>query len=98
MKTLTPLELWSLMAATVFNLYTYRLANQARLMGMTLKRSAVLTQTGTSVANTLPAGSYGSDTRGGNWVAVGPLADQGRISDGGTRGTAKAAAEQRDRH
>jgi uncharacterized protein (TIRG00374 family) len=56
MKTLTPIEFWSLMAATVFNLYTYWLANQAGLIGMSLGQSAVLTQTSTSVANTLPAG------------------------------------------
>jgi uncharacterized membrane protein YbhN (UPF0104 family) len=56
MKTLTPIEFWSLMAATVFNLYTYWLANQAGLIGMSLAQSAVLTQTSTSVANTLPAG------------------------------------------
>lgn len=56
MKTLTPLEFWSLMAATVFNLYTYWLANQAGLIGMSLGQSAVVTQTSTSVANTLPAG------------------------------------------
>jgi uncharacterized membrane protein YbhN (UPF0104 family) len=56
MKTLTPIEFWSLMAATVFNLYTYWLANQAGLIGMSLGQSAVVTQTSTSVANTLPAG------------------------------------------
>jgi putative heme transporter len=56
MKTLTPIELWSLIAATVFNLYTYWLANQAGLIGMSLGQSAVVTQTSTSVANTLPAG------------------------------------------
>ena len=56
LKTLTPIEFWSLMAATVFNLYTYWLANQAGLIGMSLGQSAVLTQTSTSVANTLPAG------------------------------------------
>ena len=56
MKTLTPVEFWSLMAAMVFNLYTYWLANQAGLIGMGLGQSAVVTQTSTSVANTLPAG------------------------------------------
>jgi putative heme transporter len=55
-KTLTPLETWSLIAATVFNLYTYWLANQAGLIGLTLKQSAVVTQTSTTVANVLPAG------------------------------------------
>jgi hypothetical protein len=56
MKTLTPLEFWSLFAATVFNLFTYWLANQAALPGIKLSRAAVLTQTTTTVANTLPAG------------------------------------------
>ena len=56
MSTLTPIEATSLIALTVFNLYTYWLANQAALMGMTLGQSAVVTQTSTSVANTLPAG------------------------------------------
>ena len=56
MKTLTPIEAVSLTAATVFNLFTYWLANQAALPGLRLSQSAVVTQTGTSVANTLPAG------------------------------------------
>jgi uncharacterized membrane protein YbhN (UPF0104 family) len=56
MKTLTPIETVSLVAATVFNLFTYWLANQAALPGLRLSQSAVVTQTGTSVANTLPAG------------------------------------------
>jgi uncharacterized protein (TIRG00374 family) len=56
MKTLTPIEFWSLIAATIFNLYTYWLANQAGLIGMSLKQSAVMTQTSTTAANTLPAG------------------------------------------
>ena len=34
-RTLTPLESWSLFALMVFNLYTYWLANQAGLIGMT---------------------------------------------------------------
>ena len=55
-KTLTPLELWSLVAATLFNLVTYWWANQAALPGMGIGKAAVLTQTTTSVANTLPAG------------------------------------------
>src|SRR5512132_3177666 len=48
LKTLTPIESWSLIAATVFNLYTYWLANQAGLIGMSLKQSAVMTQTSTT--------------------------------------------------
>jgi uncharacterized protein (TIRG00374 family) len=53
---LTAVELWSLVAAMVFNLLTYWLANMAALPGLTLGRAAVLTQTTTSVANTIPAG------------------------------------------
>lgn len=56
MKTLTPIEALSLTAATVFNLFTYWLANQAALPGLRLSQAAVVTQTTTSVANTLPAG------------------------------------------
>jgi len=56
MKTLTPIEWGSLLVATVFNLYTYWLANQAALPGLRMSQSIVVTQTGTSVANTLPAG------------------------------------------
>jgi uncharacterized protein (TIRG00374 family) len=54
--SLTPLELWSLVGAMLFNLLTYWLANMAALPGLGLAQSAVLTQTTTSVANTLPAG------------------------------------------
>jgi uncharacterized protein (TIRG00374 family) len=56
MRTLTPLEFWSLMAVMIFNLWTYWIANQAGLIGLGLGQSAVVTQTSTSVANTLPAG------------------------------------------
>lgn len=56
MKTLTIIESLTLLAATIFNLYTYWLANQAALPGLRLKQSAVVTQTGTAVANTVPAG------------------------------------------
>jgi uncharacterized protein (TIRG00374 family) len=55
-KTLTPIEAWSLVAATVFNLVTYWWANQAALPGLGIGKAAVLTQTTTSIANTLPAG------------------------------------------
>lgn len=54
--TLTPLEFWSLFAAMLFNLVTYWLANMAALPGLRLWPAAVLTQTTTSVANTLPGG------------------------------------------
>lgn len=53
---LTPVELWSLVGATVFNLATYWLTNMAALPGLSFGQAAVLTQTTTSVANTLPAG------------------------------------------
>ena len=56
MRTLTPLEFWSLMAVMIFNLWTYWIANQAGLIGLGIWQSAVVTQTSTSVANTLPAG------------------------------------------
>ena len=56
MRTLTPIEALSLVAATVFNLVTYWWANQAALPGLGVGKAAVLTQTTTSVANTLPAG------------------------------------------
>jgi putative heme transporter len=55
-KTLTPLETWSLVGATIFNLVTYWWANQAALPGLGIGTASVLTQTTTSVANTLPAG------------------------------------------
>jgi hypothetical protein len=56
LSTLTPIEFWSLMAAMVFNLFTYWWANQAALPGLRLGQAAVVTQTTTSVANTFPAG------------------------------------------
>ena len=55
-KTLSPIQTWSLVAATGFNLVTYWWANQAALPGLGIGKAAVLTQTTTSVANTLPAG------------------------------------------
>ncbi|HEY8115012.1 MAG TPA: lysylphosphatidylglycerol synthase transmembrane domain-containing protein [Actinomycetota bacterium] len=54
--TLTPMETASLVAATFFNLVTYWWANQAALPGLGIGKAAVLTQTTTTVANTLPAG------------------------------------------
>jgi putative heme transporter len=56
LKTLTPVEFWSLFGVMIFNLFTYWWANMAALPGLSLKKAAVLTQTGTSVANTMPAG------------------------------------------
>lgn len=55
-RALTLMEVVSILAATVFNLVTYWLANMAALPGLHLGQSAVLTQTTTSVANTIPAG------------------------------------------
>lgn len=55
-SSLTPLEFWTLLAATVFNLFTYWLANMAALPGLKLGQAAVVTQTTTSIANTVPAG------------------------------------------
>ena len=55
-STLTPLEFWTLLAATVFNLFTYWFANMAALPGLKLGQAAVVTQTTTSIANTVPAG------------------------------------------
>lgn len=55
-QSLTPLELASLFAVMVFNLFTYWWANMAALPGLRLGHAAVLTQTTTSVANTLPGG------------------------------------------
>jgi uncharacterized protein (TIRG00374 family) len=56
MTTLTTLELGTLVAAMIFNLFTYWAANMAALPGLKLGQSAVLTQTTTTVANTVPAG------------------------------------------
>jgi len=54
--SLTWLELVSLVAATIFNLFSYWWANMAALPGLRMGHAAVLTQTTTSVANTLPGG------------------------------------------
>ena len=56
MSTLMPIEFWTLVAALSFNLFTYWLANMAALPGLRLGPAAVVTQTTTSVANTIPAG------------------------------------------
>jgi len=55
-QTLTPIELWSLVGVTVLNLISYWLANMAALPGLGFWQAAIVTQTTTSVANTLPAG------------------------------------------
>ncbi|MGH2679866.1 MAG: lysylphosphatidylglycerol synthase transmembrane domain-containing protein [Actinomycetota bacterium] len=56
LRRLTWIELSSLVLATTFNLFTYWLANMAAVPGLSLGRAALLTQSTTSVANTLPAG------------------------------------------
>src|SRR5687767_5821516 len=56
MQGLTAIELWSLVGVTLFNLVTYWWANQAAIPGLGIGKAAVLTQTTTTVANTLPAG------------------------------------------
>jgi uncharacterized protein (TIRG00374 family) len=56
MATLTPIELWSLIAVTIANLVSYWLANMAALPGLGFWHAAIVTQTTTSVANTFPAG------------------------------------------
>jgi uncharacterized protein (TIRG00374 family) len=55
-SSLTSVELASLVAAMIFNLLTYWLANMAAMPGLKLGQSAVLTQTTTSIANAVPAG------------------------------------------
>jgi uncharacterized membrane protein YbhN (UPF0104 family) len=55
-ESLTGLELLTLVVAMIFNQCTYWWANMAALPGLKLSRAAVLTQTTTSVANTLPGG------------------------------------------
>ena len=57
-QSLTGLELAALVGAMVFNLFTYWWANMAALPGLRLSRAAVLTQTTTSVANTLPGAGF----------------------------------------
>lgn len=55
-ESLTMLELGSLVAAMIFNMVTYWWANMAALPELKLTQAAVITQTTTSVANTLPGG------------------------------------------
>ena len=55
-QSMTGLELLVLTGAMILNLFTYWLANMAALPGLRLWPAAVLTQTTTSVANTLPGG------------------------------------------
>jgi putative heme transporter len=55
-SSLTSIELSTIVAATLFNLFTYWLANMAALPGLKLTQAAVVTTTTTSVANLMPAG------------------------------------------
>ena len=55
-ESLTWLELAGLVAAMIFNMVTYWWANMAALPGLRFAQAAVITQTTTSVANTLPGG------------------------------------------
>jgi putative heme transporter len=55
-ESLTGLELAWLVGAMIFNMVTYWWANMAALPGLRFAQAAVITQTTTSVANTLPGG------------------------------------------
>jgi uncharacterized membrane protein YbhN (UPF0104 family) len=55
-SALTPIELWALVAATVLSMCAFWLANMAALPGLRMGPAAVVTQTTTSVASTIPAG------------------------------------------
>jgi uncharacterized membrane protein YbhN (UPF0104 family) len=57
-RQMTTLEIASLVAATVFNLFTYWWQNMASLPGLRLWPAAVCNQTTTTVADTVPAGGY----------------------------------------
>ena len=56
MKTLTWLELASLVAVTILNILTYWIQMVAFMPGLSLGQAAVNNQTSTSVANTVPGG------------------------------------------
>jgi uncharacterized protein (TIRG00374 family) len=53
-KALTWIEMVSLIAATVFNLFTYWWQMQAAMPGLTFGQAAVSNQTSTTISNTLP--------------------------------------------
>src|SRR5687767_9970817 len=53
-KALTWIEMVSLIAATVFNLFTYWWQMQSAMPGLTLGQAAVSNQTSTTVANLVP--------------------------------------------
>ena len=56
LQSLTWLELVALIGATVFNLFTYWWQMMAAMPGRTTGQAAVNNQTGTTIANILPAG------------------------------------------
>jgi uncharacterized membrane protein YbhN (UPF0104 family) len=55
---MTWLEIVTLVAATVFNLFTYWWQNMASMPGLRLAPAAVNNQTTTSIADTIPGGGY----------------------------------------
>jgi putative heme transporter len=55
---MTWLEIGTLIAATVFNLFSYWWQNMASLPGLRTAQAAVCNQTTTTVADTVPAGGY----------------------------------------
>jgi uncharacterized membrane protein YbhN (UPF0104 family) len=57
-QQMTTLEIASLIAATIFNLFTYWWQNMASLPGLRTAQAAVCNQTTTTVADTVPAGGY----------------------------------------
>ncbi len=58
LSSMTWLELATLVAAMIFNLFTYWWQNMASLPGLHLWPAAVNNQTTTSIANTIPGGGY----------------------------------------
>jgi len=57
-RQMTWLEIVTLIAATIFNLFTYWWQNMASLPGLRTPQAAVCNQTTTTVADTVPAGGY----------------------------------------
>ncbi|MDP9184585.1 MAG: lysylphosphatidylglycerol synthase domain-containing protein [Actinomycetota bacterium] len=57
-RAMTWLEIGTLFAATIFNLFTYWWQNMASLPGLRLSQAAVCNQTTTTIADTIPAGGY----------------------------------------
>ncbi|MGH2555054.1 MAG: lysylphosphatidylglycerol synthase transmembrane domain-containing protein [Actinomycetota bacterium] len=55
---LTPMEMASIVAATIFNLFTYWWLTQAALPGLTMGQAAVNNQSSTTIANVVPGGGF----------------------------------------